>query len=70
MRSSGAAEKSGEGMALKIFTEAKPFLKACMNPFDITETGMLAQTNGAAPNFLLDTEEKYFISLHSYRSVI
>jgi hypothetical protein len=27
-RSSTAAEKSGEGMALKIFTGAKPFLKA------------------------------------------
>jgi len=40
-RSSGGAEKSGEGMALKIFTEAKPFLKAYMNPFDITEKRML-----------------------------
>ena len=28
-RSSTAAEKSGEGMALKIFTGTKPFLKAC-----------------------------------------
>jgi hypothetical protein len=29
------------GMALKIFTGAKPFLKAYMKPFDITEIRML-----------------------------
>jgi len=28
-------------MALKIFTEAKPFLEANIKPFDITEIGML-----------------------------
>jgi hypothetical protein len=28
-------------MALKIFTGAKPFLKAYMKPFDITEIRML-----------------------------
>jgi hypothetical protein len=28
-----AAEKSGEGMALKIFTRAKPFRKAYMKTF-------------------------------------
>ena len=36
-----AAEKSGEGMALKIFTLAKPFPKADMKPFVITEIEML-----------------------------
>ena len=36
-----AAEKSSEEMALKIFTEAKPFLKAYIKPFDITEIRML-----------------------------
>ena len=41
MRSSAAAEKSGEGMALKIFTRAKPFLKADITPFGITEIEML-----------------------------
>ena len=41
MRSSTAAEKSGEGMALKICTGAKPFLKAYIKPFDITEIRML-----------------------------
>jgi hypothetical protein len=41
VRSSAAAEKSGEGMALKIFTGAKPFLKANIMPFDITEIGTL-----------------------------
>ncbi len=40
-RSSAAAEKIGEGMALKICTRAKPFLKACIKPFDITEIGRL-----------------------------
>jgi hypothetical protein len=40
-RSSGGAEKIGEGMALKIFTEANPSLKANIKPFDITETRML-----------------------------
>jgi hypothetical protein len=40
-RSSAAAEKSGEGMALKIFTGAKPFLKAGIKPFGITEIEML-----------------------------
>jgi hypothetical protein len=40
-RSSGGAEKSGEGMAFKIFTGAKPFLKVYMKPFDITEIRML-----------------------------
>jgi hypothetical protein len=40
-RSSAAAEKSGEGMALKIFTGAKPFLKANIKPFDITQIEML-----------------------------
>jgi hypothetical protein len=40
-RSSAAAEKSGEGMALKIFTGAKPSLKADIKPFDITEIRML-----------------------------
>ncbi len=40
-RSSTAAEKSGEGMALKIFTGAKPFLKADIKPFNITEIEML-----------------------------
>jgi hypothetical protein len=40
-RSSTAAEKSGEGMALEICTGAKPFLKAYMKPFDITEIRML-----------------------------
>jgi hypothetical protein len=29
-------------MALKIFTEAKPFLKAYIKPFDITEIRMLS----------------------------
>ena len=40
-RSSAAAEKSGEGMAFKIFTGAKPFLKAYIKPFDITVIRML-----------------------------
>ena len=40
-RSSAAAEKSGEGMALKIFMGAKPFLKAYIKPLDITEIEML-----------------------------
>ena len=40
-RSSAAAEKSGEGMTLKIFTGAKPSLKACIKPLDITEIEML-----------------------------
>ena len=40
-RSSAAAEKSSEGMALKIFTGAKPFLKAYKKPLDITEIEML-----------------------------
>jgi hypothetical protein len=31
-RSSAAAEKSGEGVALKIFTGAMPFLKADIKP--------------------------------------
>jgi hypothetical protein len=35
-RSSAAAEKSGEGMALKICTGAKPFLKAYLSFFKIT----------------------------------
>jgi hypothetical protein len=35
--SSAAAEKGGEGMALKIFTGAKPFLKAYIKPSCITE---------------------------------
>jgi len=35
-----AAEKGGKGMALKIFTEAKPFLKADIKPFCITEIKM------------------------------
>jgi hypothetical protein len=39
-RSSGAAEKRGEGMALKIFTGAKPFLKASIKPFGITDIEM------------------------------
>jgi hypothetical protein len=30
-----AAEKGGKGMALKIFTEAKPSLKANMKPSEI-----------------------------------
>jgi hypothetical protein len=30
-----------EGMALKIFTGAKPFLKADIKPYDIMEIGML-----------------------------
>jgi hypothetical protein len=41
VRSSAAAEKGGEGMALKIFTGAKPFLKAGIKPFGITEIEML-----------------------------
>jgi len=40
-RSSGAAEKSSEGMALKIFTGAKPFPKANTRLFEITGTIML-----------------------------
>jgi hypothetical protein len=40
-RSSAAAEKSGEGVALKIFTGTKPFLKANIKPFGITEIEML-----------------------------
>jgi hypothetical protein len=36
-RSSTAAEKSGEGMAIKIFTGANPFLKAYKKSFDIAE---------------------------------
>jgi len=42
-RSSTAAEKSGEGMALKIFTGAKAFLKAYIKPFGITEMEMLLE---------------------------
>jgi hypothetical protein len=41
VRSSAAAEKSGRGMALKIFTGTKPSLKAYRNPFDIMEKEML-----------------------------
>ena len=44
-RSSAAAEKSGEGMALKIFTGAKPFLKADIKPFGITGIEMLPMIN-------------------------
>ena len=44
-RSSAAAEKSGEGMALKIFTGAKPFLKADIKPFGITGIEMLPTYN-------------------------
>jgi hypothetical protein len=40
-RSSAAAEKSGEGMAKKIFTGAKPFLKTKIKPFGIKEIRML-----------------------------
>ncbi len=40
-RSSAAAEKTGEGMALKIFMGAKPFVKAFIKPLDITEIEML-----------------------------
>jgi len=40
-RSSTAAKKDGEGMALKIFTGAKPFLKAYIKPFGIPEMEML-----------------------------
>jgi hypothetical protein len=36
-----AAEKGGKGMAFKIFTGAKPFLKANIWPFGIKETEML-----------------------------
>jgi len=48
-RSSTAAEKSGEGMALKIFTGARPFLKAYIKPFDIMEIRMLAQAEKKLP---------------------
>ena len=41
VRSSTAAEKNGEGMALKIFTEARPSSKAYMKPFGITQIEML-----------------------------
>jgi hypothetical protein len=43
VRSSTAAEKSGEGMALKIFTEAKPFLKVNLKALGITEMERLTQ---------------------------
>jgi hypothetical protein len=36
-----AAEKGGEGMALRIFTGAKPFLKASVKLVDITGIRML-----------------------------
>ena len=40
-----AAEKDGEGMALKIFTGAKPFQKARIKMVDITGLGMLPRWN-------------------------
>jgi hypothetical protein len=40
-RSSAAAEKGGERMAFKIFTGAKPFLKAHRKPLAITKLEML-----------------------------
>jgi hypothetical protein len=45
VRSSAAAEKSGEGMVLKIFTGAKPFLKADIKHFSIMEIEMLPLGN-------------------------
>jgi len=33
-------------MALKIFTEARPFLKAYLKPFGITEIRMLTSNSG------------------------
>jgi hypothetical protein len=39
-------------MALKIFTEAKPFLKAYMKPFDITEIRMLTSDIDNFDNFV------------------
>jgi hypothetical protein len=49
-RSSAAAEKSGEGMALKIFMGAKPFLKAYIKPLDITEIEMLPNVSSCFLN--------------------
>jgi hypothetical protein len=47
VRSSTAAEKGGEGMALKIFTGAKPSLKAYIKPFCITEIERLTKRQEA-----------------------
>ena len=58
MRSSAAAEKSGKGMALKICTGAKPFLKAIIKPFDITEIRKLPLQDWKQ---ILSRDEKDFL---------
>jgi hypothetical protein len=50
-RSSAAAEKGGEGLALKIFTGAKSFLKVHIKPFGITEMEMLPSM-GTSPFYI------------------
>ena len=52
--SSTAAEKSGEGMALKIFTGAKPFLKAYIKPLNITEIEMLPDCHIPLDSFWME----------------
>jgi len=51
-RSSAAAEKNGEGMALKIFTGAKLFLKVDIKPFGITGIEILPK-KGDGSNFVI-----------------
>jgi len=53
-----AAEKGGKGMALKIFTGAKPFPKALIKPFDITEMGMLPLTQESLVGILFLQDKK------------
>jgi len=67
-RSSTAAEKSGEGMAFKIFTGAKLFLKAYKKPIDITEIKMLSHINHDV-SFLLHFS-KYIRSRRSLKEII
>jgi hypothetical protein len=46
MGTEAKVEESGEGMAVKIFTGAKPFPKAYIKPLDITEIEMLTTLKG------------------------
>jgi hypothetical protein len=58
--------KSGEGMALKIFTGAKPFLKAGIKPFGITEIEMLT----FCVLFLIFLYHFYIINMFNYNIIL
>jgi hypothetical protein len=49
-------------MALKIFTEAKPFLKADMKPFDITEMELLQQPGSIQPKYYQTMSRAFWTS--------